>query len=64
METNTTIQSHSYYCYCGCEGTVQVSFPKGFNGTTAIITPCPKAPSYIASIEVKKSSVLQMNPVL
>jgi hypothetical protein len=62
MESTTHTQSHPYYCYCGCGGTVQVTFPNGFAGTTAIITPCPQAPSYIAAIEVRKSAVLEMTP--
>lgn len=59
----STTHSDDYYCYCGCGGTVQVSFPGGFHGTTALITPCPKAPKYIASFEVRKSAVLEMQPV-
>lgn len=63
METTTTTQSHSYYCYCGCGGTVQVSFPRGFAGTTALITPCPQAPTYVASFKVRKSAILEMTPL-
>lgn len=52
-----------YYCYCGCGGMVEVTFPGGFHGTTARISPCPKAPKYVASFEVRKSAVLDMEPV-
>ena len=54
---------YPYYCYCGCGGTVQVSFPGGFHGTKAIISPCPQAPSHILSFEVRKSAILEMQPV-
>lgn len=59
----TATHTHPYYCYCGCGGTVQVTFPGGFHGTTAIVTPCPKAPNYITSFELRKSAVLDMTPV-
>lgn len=61
----TTIHDTSaeYYCYCGCGGSVFVTFPGGFNGTTARITPCPKAPKYVLDFEVPKSAVLDMTPV-
>jgi hypothetical protein len=55
--------THAYYCYCGCGGTVEVTFDGGFNGTTATITPCPKAPAYINAFTVRKSAVLEMQPI-
>jgi hypothetical protein len=42
---------------------VQVSFPGGFAGTTALVEPCPKAPNYIKAFEVRKSAILDMVPV-
>lgn len=59
----TTDTSYDYFCYCGCGGTVQVSFPGGFAGTTALISPCPKAPKFVMSFEVRRSAVLDMEPV-
>lgn len=55
--------THDYYCYCGCGAIVQVSFPDGFAGTTALVTPCPNAPKFVASFEIRKSAVLEMQPV-
>jgi len=62
QNTNTATSTHNYFCHCGCGEIIKVSFPNGFQGTTAIITPCSKAPNYIASFEVRKSAVLEMTP--
>lgn len=59
--TDTT-RPYDYECYCGCGGTVQVTFPGGFAGTTATVTPCPEAPDCMLPFEVKRSAILRMTP--
>lgn len=64
MTTTPTTESISLYrCWCGCEGTVEVTFPGGFHGTTAKIKPCASAPAYVMAFEVRKSAVLEMEYV-
>lgn len=55
--------THLYKCWCGCAGTVEVTFVGGFAGTTCRIKPCAAAPAYVASFEVRRSAVLEMEPV-
>ena len=54
--------THPYECYCGCGGTIFVTFTGGFQGTTCKVTPCPKAPAYVLSFTVPRSAVLEMTP--
>jgi hypothetical protein len=54
--------THLYNCWCGCAGTVEVTFVGGFHGTTCQIKPCAKAPKYIKAFEVPRSAVLEMVP--
>lgn len=61
--TNTTLNNtHSYLCWCGCEGTVEVTFDGGFAGSTCTIKPCATAPAYVMSFKVPRSAVLKMTP--
>ena len=60
--TTSTEATHSYMCWCGCEGTVEVTFDGGFAGTTCTIKPCASAPAYIKAFTVQRSAVLEMTP--
>jgi hypothetical protein len=60
--TTTADMTHSYLCWCGCEGTVEVTFDGGFHGTTCTIKPCAKAPAYVMAFKVPRSAVLEMTP--
>lgn len=57
-----TDSTHLYQCWCGCAGTVEVTFTGGFYGTTCKIKPCAKAPDYILAFDVPRSAVLDMIP--
>jgi hypothetical protein len=58
----TNNSPHLYNCWCGCGGTVEVTFVGGFQGTTCQIKPCAAAPAYIMAFEVPRSAVLDMVP--